>query len=127
MKGKKNIEVKTSAKKPGKGSRRGSVRKSVKKGKVVVEVPVLDTGSLKPLVFETPNKGFRPYEAAASDFGSPLESLEGSNSKLKIVEKLSSPSKRFKAHEQPDIWIAGIENVTFCSVEFDFPSFPIQY
>lgn len=126
MKGK---ETKIKAKKPAKTSRRSSIRKSIKKpklDKVIVEVPILQDDPIKNLVFETPNKGFRPYEAPNSDLGTPLDSVQDSGIKFKLSDKIPSPGKRAK-NEQPDIWTAGIENVPFFSDEFDFPSFPIQY
>lgn len=127
MKGK---ESKNKPKKPAKTSRRSSVRKSTKKpkiDKVIVEVPILQDDGVKSLVFETPNKGFRPYEAASSDLDTPLESVQDSGIKFRLSDKITSPGKRNKLSEQPDIWTAGIENVPFISDEFDFPNFPIQY
>jgi hypothetical protein len=123
-------ESKPKAKKPKTPSRRSSVKKSVQKRKP--KESTLKTSNLpdpvtQTLVFETPNKGFRPFEAITPDSSPPAEPFLIIRPEVSGLDREETPSKRLRNSEQTDIWISGIENQTFTSKEFDFPSFPIQY
>ena len=127
------MKLKESKPKPNKPKtpiRRSSVKKSVTKKKTIEKV-VEKVLNLEPvqqhLVFETPNKGFRPFEIVTPQALTKEEPFEIIKPEASLPERNSTPSKRQKTSDHADIWTAGIENQTYVSNEFDFVSFPIQY
>ncbi len=123
-------ESKAKPKKTKTPSRKSSVQKSVQKKKVknsTLEKVNISDPVPQTLIFETPSKGFRPFEIITPDSSSPADPFLIIRPEVSGNDRGATPSKRVRNIEQEDIWISGIENQTFISKEFDFPSFPIQY
>ena len=114
-------------------------KRQSKNSKVPFDIPFADVISENPEDFQTPFKGFRPYdlnEPLSISFSPKIPSdhpftIIPSNTEL--IQKIDEPipietqPKIFQASEPPEIWCKGIENVTYKPTEFDFEGFPIQY
>lgn len=114
------------------------VKKVKKNRKDTIESPIVQEDIDKTEDFETPFKGFRPFDIS-TPIPMPFSSKEINDEPLlfftpsnEIIQKtdeipLDPQPKILHIGEAPEIWSKGIENITFKSTEFDFEGFPIQY
>ena len=114
-------------------------KRQKKNRKDSIDVPFADVISEKTEDFETPFKGFRPFDLTESlgiSFSQKLSSDDPImiiTSNMDLIQKIDEPipienqPKIFQASEPPEIWCKGIENITYKPTEFDFEGFPIQY